>query len=717
MEPHLLDFNVLGLIVLFPLIGAIVNGILGPKLPSRMINWTGPAWILLSFFFSILAVLTLYRQGVVVNVDGEEVRQWGIATYEAFQWIYAGGLSLDISFLLDPLSAVMILIVTGVGFLIHLYSVGYMADDPAKWRYFAYLNLFCFAMLMLVLGKNMLVTFIGWEGVGVSSYLLIGFWYSDHQNAIAGQKAFIVNRVGDFAYLSALFILFFAVGTFDYTQLQELAVNPSTATTLLPVALPVSLLVFLACTGKSAQIPLYTWLPDAMAGPTPVSALMHAATMVTAGVFLIARLNFMFSMDPMVGVIIATVGVLTAFFAATIALVQNDIKKVLAYSTVSQLGYMFLAVGVGAYGAAIFHLMTHAFFKALLFLGSGSVIHAMGGEQDVRSMGGLRKYMPITAGTFFVACLAIAGIPFFSGFFSKDLILWNALSNSHILTVPEIIADGVSIDLLTTMQATPILSGGAVDVAGWMVGFNWFFFIMGLITAALTAFYMFRLYFLTFEGECRADEATKAQLHESPDSMTVPLLVLAILSVVGGYIGWPHFVPGWLGLTEGLGFDVMLGLEHWLREVFATSSTYRYFGRFGAHPYALEAAVAGVSIVIAAGGIALAWLMYLKRPELPGEIKERVRGLYRTLDSKYWVDEAYDFAFVQGSVKLGRGLAWFDQVIIDGLIVDGSAWVVEQFGKILANLQSGNMQRYAIYITLAIVLSVLAVLFPSCGMM
>jgi NADH-quinone oxidoreductase subunit L len=709
MEPHLTDFGVLGLIVLFPLIGAIINGLFGSKLPRKVVDWVGCGSILLSFFFSLLGAWTLFKGAATVLVQGEEVTRFGKATYVAFEWIYSGGLTVDISFLLDPLSAVMILVITGVGFLIHVYSTGYMKDDPAKWKYFAYLNLFCFAMLMLVLGKNMIVTFIGWEGVGLCSYLLIGFWYTDEAKAIAGQKAFIVNRVGDFALLVGLFILFYETGTFDYVELEQIATTPATAIGLLPVALPVALLIFIGCTGKSAQIPLYTWLPDAMAGPTPVSALIHAATMVTAGVFLISRLNYIFSLDPMVGVIIATVGVLTAFFAATIAVVKNDIKTVLAYSTISQLGYMFAAVGMGAYTAGVFHLMTHAFFKALLFLGAGSVIHAMQNEQDIRKMGGLKKHMPITRMTFLLACLAISGIPLFSGFFSKDLILWSALSSSHILMVPEMVADGVSMSMLTEVVASPIAAEGAVDIASWAVGFHWFVYIMALLTAGLTAFYMFRLYFLTFEGECRASDEVKSHLHESPTSMALPLLVLGILSVIGGYIGWPHFmVP-----AEGTLHDVMLGFEIWLSEVFWVSDTFRYFGRYGATPYAAEIGSAVAATVVAASGVGLAWFMYLKRPELPGEILERVRGLHKVLDNKYWVDEAYDFAFVQGSIKLGRAMTWFDQNIIDGLLVNGVGWLAEQFGRILRHLQSGNVQRYAVYIALAIVLMLLALLFPG----
>ncbi|MFW5967341.1 MAG: NADH-quinone oxidoreductase subunit L [Persicimonas sp.] len=710
MEPHLTDFGVLGLIVLFPLLGAIINALFGPRLPRKVVDWVANSAIFLSFLFSMVATWALYRNAATVTEDGEEVTRFGRATYTAYEWMSSGSLSIDISFLFDPLSAVMALVITGVGFLIHLYSAGYMEDDPAKWRYFAYLNLFCFAMLLLVLGKNMIVTFIGWEGVGVCSYLLIGFWYSDEAKAQAGQKAFIVNRVGDFALLAGLFVLFYETGTFDYVELEGIATTTTTAITLMPVALPVALLIFIGCTGKSAQIPLFTWLPDAMAGPTPVSALIHAATMVTAGVFLIARLNYIFSLDPIIGVIVATVGCLTAFFAATIAIVQTDIKKVLAYSTISQLGYMFMAVGVGAYGAGIFHLMTHAFFKALLFLGAGSVIHAVAGNQDIREMGGLRKLMPVTAWTFLVACLAISGIPFFSGFFSKDLVLWEALSNAHILMVPEILEGGVEMSLLTESAAGPIGSESAVDIAGWATGFHWFIYIMGVVTAGLTAFYMFRLYFLTFEGDFRGSDEVKEHVHESPPTMGIALVVLGILSVIGGLTGWPHFlVP-----KEGMLHDIMLAFETWLSEVFIVADSFRNLDRFGAHPYTAEAIVTAVSVCVALGGIATAWWMYLKSPEVPKRISEKVRGVYRVLANKYWVDEIYDATFVRGTIGLGRAWAWFDQHIIDGVLVDGTAWLAEQLGRILRHLQSGNVQRYAVYIVLAIVLAALAVLVTGC---
>jgi len=710
------QFSYLGWIVLFPLLGAIINGIAGAKLPRRFVHWIGCSSIGLSFLFALASGQTLLMNGESTGHGTE----YGEFTFTAYRWMYAGDFQIDIAFLLDPLSTVMILVITGVGFVIHLYSVGYMEDDPGVWRYFAYLNLFCFSMLLLVLGKNLLVTFIGWEGVGLCSYLLIGFWYEDDSNAAAGQKAFIVNRVGDFAFLVGLFLIYYATGTLDYV-----ALSGKTAA-LAPIALPASLLLFIGCTGKSAQIPLYTWLPDAMAGPTPVSALIHAATMVTAGVFLIARMHFLFTIHPAVGLTIATVGILTAFFAATIAVVQNDIKKVLAYSTISQLGYMFVGVGVGAFSAAIFHLMTHAFFKALLFLGAGSVIHSMGGDQDIRNMGGLRKWMPVTAGTFLVASLAIAGVPMFAGFFSKDLILWNSLANVHVLHVPFVqeqigtwLADPAvsknALDVLTGNPTQVMEQGGAVPVTGLVGALHWGIYVLGVVTAGLTAFYMFRLYFLTFEGECRADEQTREHLHESPVSMTVPLTVLGILSVVGGYIGWPHFVPkGWLGGAEHHAPDWaswMLSFEHWLDGVFYDSTHYRLVGRFGEHPFGAELLATCTSAVVALSGIAAAWWVYLKKPGLPKEIADTVEGLYELLLNKYWVDELYDRVFVQGSIKIGSYFYAFDAYVIDGLVVDGIGWFAEQAGRILGHLQGGNVQRYATYFVVALALFILWLMY------
>lgn len=701
------QFYFLGLIVLAPLIGAIINGLFGAKLPRQLVDWIAVGAMALSFVFALISL-----QGLIYNaemVDG--TREFGQLSYTAYQWIFTGSLSAELAFLFDPLSALLTLIITGVGLLIHIYSTGYMAEDPSKWRYFSYLNLFVFSMLLLVLGKNMLITFVGWEGVGVCSYLLIGFWYTDAEKATAGQKAFLVNRVGDFGFLLGMFLIFYTTGTLDYVELSELATTAATAATLLPIALPAGLLIFLGCTGKSAQIPLYVWLPDAMAGPTPVSALIHAATMVTAGVFLLSRINWIFTLDPRLMAVVAVVGALTAFVAATIAIVQNDIKKVLAYSTVSQLGFMFIAVGSGAFVAAVFHLMTHAFFKALLFLGAGSVIHGMQGEQDIRKMGGLRKLMPWTHATFLIGTLAIAGVPLLSGFYSKDLILWGALANTHVLNV-EGVLQTVNMDHFTSVVAPAIAGDGAVATLGWATAINWIVFTMALVTAGLTAFYMFRMYFLTFWGESRVEEKTLGKVKESPVSMVLPLAVLAFLSIVGGYVGWPHFITQ--ALPEGIAYYA-LGLENWLQEIFVVSDTYRVVGRFGRHPYGAEAILALSSIVVAFAGIGLAYFMYVKRTELPGLVYERAQKIHKVLDNKYYVDEAYDFLFVRSTRALGRAMYWFDQNIVAGLLVGGTAYMTKNMGLVLRNLQSGNVQRYATYIALALVLALIAVISGALG--
>ena len=689
-------FYYLGLIVLMPLIGSLINGLFGAKLPRRVVDVVACGSILLSFFFSLLSIRALVDNAQVVG----DKTVYGSLTYTAYQWMYSGSFGVDIAFLVDPLTSVMLLLITGVGFLIHLYSTSYMAEDPSKWRYFSYLNLFCFSMLLLVMGKNMLVTFIGWEGVGVCSYLLIGFWYEDDEKAKAGQKAFIVNRVGDFAFLLGMFILYYELGTVDYVQMREAMSDMSQLRMVAPIAALATILIFIGCTGKSAQIPLFVWLPDAMAGPTPVSALIHAATMVTAGVFLLSRLNFLVTISWEAMMVIAWIGALTAFFAATIAIVQNDIKKVLAYSTVSQLGYMFLAVGVGSFTGAVFHLMTHAFFKALLFLGSGSVIHAMHHEQDIRKMGGLRKYMPFTAATFFIGCLAIAGFPLLSGFFSKDLILWSALSNSHVFQVADAVAGEQRIAYLLTTKAPWVLSQGAVELKlpGLITAYGTF--ALGLLTAAMTAFYMFRLYFLTFEGECRADEHTKEHLHESPPAMVIPLVVLAVLAAVGGWTGWPHFIAS--KLPKGALF-----FEHWFSEIFDVSMSHRIVGRFGYHPYAYEAIVTTVSVVVGLGGIATAYFLYMKRPDIPGMVKERLEKLHYVLTNKYFVDEGYDTMFVRGSIKSGEGMTFFDKHILDGGLVNGAAALMATAGRALRHLHSGDVQRYATYLTLAVLLAML----------
>ncbi|MEM1349827.1 MAG: NADH-quinone oxidoreductase subunit L, partial [Myxococcota bacterium] len=611
----------LGLIVLMPLLGALLNGIFGAKLPRVAVNLIAIGAILLSFFFSLASIHVLVRSA---QARGEHV-EYLTQTYVAYEWIYAGDLHVDIAFMLDPLTALMLLLITGVGFLIHLYSAGYMEDDPGIWRYMAYLNLFCFSMLLLVMGKNMLVTFIGWEGVGLCSYLLIGFWYEDDEKAMAGQKAFTVNRVGDFAFLVGLFILFYEAGTLDYAEIAQLATSRAGLESLAPVSAVAMILVFIGCTGKSAQIPLYTWLPDAMAGPTPVSALIHAATMVTAGVFLLSRMNWLVTIMPETMMVIAWVGALTAFFAATIAIVQNDIKKVLAYSTVSQLGYMFLAVGVGSFTGAVFHLMTHAFFKALLFLGSGSVIHAVH-DQDIRNMGGLRKYMPWTAGTFFVGCLAIAGVPLCSGFFSKDLILWSAFSNVHIFMLDGVLGTSQAIDYLVNMKAPQLSAGDGHEALNVLLAAQITSkgtYALGLVTAFMTAFYMFRLYFVTFEGEFRGEDDTREHLHESPETMVIPLAVLGVLAFAGGLTGWPHFLVHWVHLPEGF----FLFFEHWFHQVFEVSSTYRIHSMYGAHAYGLEAIITAVSVVAGLAGIGLAYNFYVLHPEQPAKIKESAEQL------------------------------------------------------------------------------------------
>ncbi len=469
------------LIPLFPLIGFLINGLFGKYLSKQLTGWIATGFVLASFICSAL-LFTKLNNSDYLNID-------------LFNWISFGHFHISFGFLIDPLTIVMLLVVTGVGFLIHLYSIGYMHSDEAFTRFFTYLNLFIFFMLLLVMGNNYLVMFIGWEGVGLCSYLLIGFWFKNDAFNDAAKKAFIMNRIGDLGFLLGMFFMLFHFGTLDFNGVAQKASLLSPNSTLL---IGITLLLFIGATGKSAQIPLYTWLPDAMAGPTPVSALIHAATMVTAGIYMIARSHILYSMAPFTSQIILVIGAATAIFAAIIGLKQNDIKKVLAYSTVSQLGYMFCALGVGAYKAAIFHLVTHAFFKALLFLGSGSVIHAMSGEQDIRKMGGLKKALPITHLTFLIGTLAIAGCPPLSGFFSKDEILASVYVHSSV------------------------------------------FFIVLAFTSVLTAIYMFRLYFLTFRGSFRGTEEQKHHLHESPFSMTIPLIVLALLAAIGGFLGIPE---------------------------------------------------------------------------------------------------------------------------------------------------------------------------------
>ncbi len=576
-----------------------------------------------------------------------------------FPWIEAGSFQAPAAFQLDPLSSVMILVVTGVGFLIHVYSVGYMSHEPAFARFFVYLNLFMFAMLVLVLANNYLLMFVGWEGVGLCSYLLIGFWYEKGSAADAGKKAFVVNRVGDFGFLLAMFLIFWTFGSLSYTEVFARAPILSAAGVLTgALATTITLLMFLGAVGKSAQIPLYVWLPDAMEGPTPVSALIHAATMVTAGVYMIARSSALFLLAPDTMTVVAVIGAATAIFAATIGICQTDIKRVLAYSTVSQLGYMFLACGVGAFTAGIFHLTTHAFFKALLFLGSGSVIHALSGEQDLRKMGGLKGRVPVTFLTMFVGTLAIAGIPGLSGFFSKDEILWQSYSSPH---------------------GGPVLWAVAAAAAG------------------ITAFYMFRLIFLAFFGPSRMDPGVEKHVHESPRTMTVPLAVLAVLAAVGGFLG----IPAILG--KGLGIPNYF--ERWLSSPHAGAAPH--------HSAGLEIGLMALSVGIALCGIWLAHRLYRARPSVPDGIAKRWPVLYDAVRNKYYVDEFYEWAVVK---RIVAGAEWlwqtFDAGFIDG-IVNGVAELVRAAGGRVRRLQSGIVGGYAFSLLTGAVLLVGYILYRS----
>jgi NADH-quinone oxidoreductase subunit L len=617
----------LWLIPVLPALGVLFNLFVGPRAGRGAVNFVSPAVVGVAF-----AVVCYTFARVLVLPHGAALEQ------VVYPWITAGMLQVHVAFRIDALSAVMILIVTGVGFLIHVYSTGYMHADEGYARFFAYLNLFTFSMLILVMADSLPLMFVGWEGVGVCSYLLIGFWFDKEANASAGKKAFIVNRVGDAGFLLGVFLIFWHLGSGPHTlRFTEVAAHakdiPLETVTL------ITLLLFVGATGKSAQLPLYVWLPDAMAGPTPVSALIHAATMVTAGVYMIARLNFLYILSPTTMAVVATIGAVTALFAATIGLMQNDIKKVLAYSTISQLGYMFLGVGVGAFSTGIFHLMTHAFFKGLLFLGSGSVIHGMSGEQDMQKMGGLRAYMPITFWTFFAGTLAIAGFPPFAGFFSKDAILGAAFGSEYG---------------------------------------SWWLWLLGLMAAGLTSFYMFRLVFLTFFGECRVDEHAKHHLHESPSSMTIPLVVLAILSVIGGWIGLPE---GWLWGDR---------FGEFLAPVFSAAPVSEHMSS------STEAALMGASVVVAAIGFGVAYLFYLVQPGLPMLLAWKAKGAYNLIFNKYYVDELYDALLVRPTVTLSNFL-WraVDAEVIDG-VVNGAANVVHANSGLWRRWQTGNVQQYAI---------------------
>lgn len=635
-------------LLLAPLLGFTFNGLRFRSGNAVLAGAVATAAAAISF----LCAVSLY---VMLLSRPEEERQ--LAT-RFFDWISVGNLKIPFGFVVDQISAIMILVITGVGSLIHLFSIGYMSHDERPAKFFAYLNLFLFNMLMLVLGDNMVVTFVGWEGVGLCSYLLIGFWFTDPDKATAGMKAFVTNRIGDAGFIIGMFILFFTFGSLNYADLVELIPKTVETAWLAPVTLA-CLFLFVGAAGKSAQIPLYVWLPDAMAGPTPVSALIHAATMVTAGVYLFVRMSPVLVLAPHAMEVIAWTGALTAFVAATIGITQWDIKKILAYSTVSQLGYMFLAVGVGAFTAAQFHLMTHAFFKALMFLGSGSVIHGMHEEQDVRKMGGLRKYMPITHATFVLGWLAIIGIPPFAGFFSKDEILWQAYSSPH------------------------------GHKALW---------VMGAVTAACTAFYMTRLMALTFWGKSRFGHDVHP--HESGPSMTIPLIVLAVLSVVGGWIGIPHVIGQYLGHMPNM-------FEHWLEPVVGKVASEGVH-----HGEIVEWGLMGVSVSLAAISACLAYYSYVLHPKVAEATAKAFGPLHTAMANKYYVDEIYFAGLINPLLKASKAI-WF---YIDVNVIDKVTYVagdlVSGLASFVKTIQSGKTQNYALYMAMGLVV-VIAVALAS----
>lgn len=634
------------LILLSPLVGFFINGVVLP-LKYKGFAKTGPdtaggiatMFIAASFVMGLLAFTQLHGENpVVVNY--------------AFQWFDFGGLKIPFELRIDKLSGILVLVITGIGTLIHLYSTSYMHDEECVGRYFSYLNLFCFNMLLLVMGANLPLLFFGWEGVGLCSYLLIGFWYTDTEKANAGKKAFVVNRVGDLGFLIGMFLLFRELGTLDLFEINSLLTKPEVVSGIMPSVTLICLSLFVGATGKSAQIPLYVWLPDAMSGPTPVSALIHAATMVTAGVYMIARLNPLFDLSPVAMNVIAHVGALTAVFAGSIAVAQTDIKKVLAYSTVSQLGFMFLACGVGAYQTAVFHLMTHAFFKALLFLGSGSVIHACSGEQDMTKMGGLKKYLPHTHLTMLVGSLAISGIPFFSGFFSKDEILYSAIA----------------------------LPGGVS-----------YLFLVGVITACLTAFYTGRMMALTFYGNERMSHDVKHHLHESPALMTGPLYVLAGLAAFGGFLGVPHLMGDYLGHMPHF-------LSHWLEGVVPA----RHLPLVGVKLPLHEGVVMAGSSILAIIFYTLGVKLFQKAMFLTDLIG--MEGFHKVLANKYYIDELYNLIVVTPVRKISE----FSGMVIDKLVVDGAVngigKGVKKVGTGLRTIQTGDIQTYGLYMLAGVVL-------------
>lgn len=613
------------LVTLLPLIGFLINGLFGKKINNEKVS--GTIGSLMVFIPFVITVVTFF-QVLALSPDDRSI----FVNY--FSWIATGSLEINYAFLIDPLSIVMVLVITGIGFLIHVYSIGYMHGDPGFAKFFAFLNLFIFAMLHLVLADNFLLIFLGWEGVGLCSYLLIGFWYQHKFTGDAAKKAFVMNRIGDFGFMIAMFLIFANFGTLKISeflpQLEGFPLNDG-------LLIAIGILFFVGATGKSAQIPLYTWLPDAMAGPTPVSALIHAATMVTAGIYLIARTSVLYALTPITTNTILIIGVFTALIAGTIALKQNDIKKILAYSTVSQLGFMFIALGAFAYHVAVFHLVTHAFFKALLFLGAGSVIHGMHEEQDIKNMGGLKDKMKITFITFFIGTLAISGIPPLAGFWSKDEILYKVISN----------------------VGPPV-------------------YIVVLLCAGITAFYMFRLLALTFFGKPRYDKE-KVHPHESPSTITIPLIILAVLSAIGGFIGLPHF----MGLPNLF--------EEWLAPVFASAnSVFLTIHPYSEHSIAFELVLVAVSVAIAISVSIFAFKKFSKQ-----ETFEEEKGFGKVLENKYYVDEAYDAVVVEPIRKVSDKFLWriFDVKIIDGF-VNGVANYISRLSIDWRKLQTGIVQDY-----------------------
>ncbi|HEY6163091.1 MAG TPA: NADH-quinone oxidoreductase subunit L [Bacteroidia bacterium] len=627
--------KLIALVPLLPLLGWLALGLFGKKMSKGAAGAIGCITVLGSFILS----LGIFNE-VLHKPEGETVM--------LFDWIRAGNFSATFSFLIDPLSSLFLLIITGVGSLIHVYSTAYMKEDEGFYRFFAYLNLFIFFMLLLVLGNNYLIMFVGWEGVGLCSYLLIGFWFKNTAYNNAAKKAFIMNRIGDLGFLLGIMLIFITFGSITYKDVFDIASSPSAGLSGSAVITSIGLLLFIGAMGKSAQIPLYTWLPDAMAGPTPVSALIHAATMVTAGIYMVARSNILYTLSPVAMDFVAIIGVLTALFAATIGLFQNDIKKVLAYSTVSQLGYMFLGLGVGAYTGSVFHVMTHAFFKALLFLAAGSVIHAMHHEQDIRRMGGLKKYLPVTFATFLIGTIAISGIPPFAGFFSKDEILAHAYERSPM------------------------------------------FWFLGVIGSLLTAFYMFRLLYLTFFGEFRGSEEQEHHLHESPKAMTIPLVVLAVLSVVGGFIGIP---------------EVFAANSHWL-EKFLAPVFEKSEGRLFYIPGSSSTEMMHMGIAVA-GALAMAWLAYryfVAMKNVPAEDEEETSRVQKVIYHKYYVDELYAALITKPIDWLSDKFYRFVELRFVDATVNGIGNGIRWMGGVVRYVQTGNVGSYILLMVLSIVL-------------